>query len=231
MKIAGVKRVTLIDYPDRVAATVFIAGCNLNCGFCHNRWMISERDVTEVMSPQSFLDWLATRLGKLDGVCITGGEPLMATDLPDLIAAIRGLGFLVKLDTNGFFPQRLSALLEARQLDYVAMDVKAPLDERYNLAAGIAVDLARLRASMTLVRRSDTPWEFRTTVHPMLDEQALLDIGRALEPQDTWILQPYIAADTVLESVRAQRFLTVAQLEEFLPRLRELVPGVSIRGD
>ncbi len=231
MKIAGVQRVTLIDYPDRIAATVFIAGCNLDCGFCHNRWMISERDVTEVMSPQSFLDWLASRVGKLDGVCITGGEPLMAADLPSLIEGMRGLGFAVKLDTNGFFPERLRALLEAGQLDYVAMDVKAPLDERYNLAAGKAVDLSRLRASMTLLRDSDIPWEFRTTVHPLLDEQALLDIGRALEPHDTWILQPFVAADTVLESIRAQRSLSVEQLEELLARLQELVPGVSIRGD
>lgn len=231
MKIAGLQKVTLIDYPDRVAATVFIAGCNLDCGFCHNRWMLDEGSVTEVMSPQSFLDWLATRVGKLDGVCITGGEPLMAADLPSLIEGIRALGFAVKLDTNGFFPDRLRALLEAGQLDYVAMDVKAPLDERYNVAAGKAVDLRKLRASMSLLRAGQIGWEFRTTVHPLLTEQDLLDIGRNLEPHDNWILQPFVAADTVLESVRGQRFLTVEQLEDLLPRLRELVPGVSIRGD
>ncbi|MHB1317920.1 MAG: anaerobic ribonucleoside-triphosphate reductase activating protein [Anaerolineae bacterium] len=229
MKIAGLQRVTLIDYPDRIAATVFIAGCNLNCGFCHNRWMIDEGDVAETMSPQSFLKWLSGRIGKLDGVCITGGEPLLAPDLAALVDGIKELGFAVKLDTNGLFPDRLEALLGRDMLDYVAVDIKSPLDARYRLAAGVAVDLTRLRRSMSILRHSRVLWEFRTTVHPLLDMAALEDIARCLNPGDTWVLQPFVPAESVLAEVRAQAFLTVEQLEALLPVLRQHVPSVRVR--
>jgi pyruvate formate lyase activating enzyme len=229
MKIAGLQRVTLIDYPDRIAATVFIAGCDLNCGFCHNRWMIDEGDVVEAMSPQSLLEWLGSRTGKLDGVCITGGEPLFSPDLSTLVEGIKKLGFSVKLDTNGFFPQRLQSFLERDLIDYVAMDIKAPLDERYSLAAGVAVDLGRLRRSISILRASQVPWEFRTTVHPLLDAAALNDIALSLAPSDTWILQPFVPAEGVLAEVRTQAFLTSEQLEALVPALREIVPGARVR--
>lgn len=229
MKIAGLQRVTLIDYPDRIAATVFVAGCNLNCGFCHNRWMIDEGDVAEAMSPQSLLEWLSGRSGKLDGVCITGGEPLLAVDLVTLVQGIKDLHLAVKLDTNGFFPDRLEGLLRRDLLDYVAMDVKAPLDGRYSRAAGVPVDLTRLRRSMGILRQSHVPWEFRTTVHPLLDAAALDDIAHDLNEGDTWILQPFVPADTVLAEVRAQAFLSAEQLQALLPALRQVVPGVQVR--
>lgn len=229
MKIAGLQRVTLIDYPDRIAATVFIAGCNLNCGFCHNRWMIHEGDVAEAMSPQSFLEWLSGRIGKLDGVCITGGEPLLTPDLGWLVEGIKELRFAVKLDTNGFFPDRLEALLQRDLLDYVAMDIKAPLDSRYSEVAGVPVDLARLERSMSLLRLGRVPWEFRTTAHPLLDAAALDGVAHCLAPTDTWILQPFVPAEGVLPEVRTQAFLTVEQLEALLPALRQVVPGVRVR--
>ncbi|MGI6367618.1 MAG: anaerobic ribonucleoside-triphosphate reductase activating protein [Anaerolineae bacterium] len=229
MKIAGLQRVTLIDFPDRIAATVFIAGCNLDCGFCHNRGMINAGDVTEVMSPADLLSWLGTRVGKLDGICFTGGEPLMVTDLPPLIADIRNLGFAIKLDTNGCFPDRLANLLQQGQLDYVAMDIKAPLDGRYEAATGRRVDLDNIRRSMALLRAASVPWEFRTTVHPQLGRADLLDLAQDLEPTDTWILQPFVAAETVLQSVRTRPCLGPQQLEELLPSLRQRVPRVSLR--
>jgi pyruvate formate lyase activating enzyme len=229
MKIAGLQRVTLVDYPDRIAATVFIAGCNLDCGFCHNRWIIAEGDVAEAISPSALLEWLAGRIGKLDGVCITGGEPLLAAGLTELIQGIKTLGLAVKLDTNGCFPERLRALMDGGLLDYVALDIKAPLDRRYRAATGKPVDLERLRHSMELLRNGHMPWEFRTTVHPLLSEADLVDIARSLKATDTWFLQPFIAADGVLPEVRKQAFLSLEQLKALLPALAEWVPGVSVR--
>jgi len=231
MKIAGLQRVTLVDYPDKIAATVFLAGCNLDCGFCHNRPIIDAREAEEVISLASFLEWLGGRVGRLDGVCITGGEPLLAPDLEDLVRGIKALGLAVKLDTNGCFPGRLERLLEAGLLDYVAMDIKAPLDERYSLAARRPVDLGALRQSMALLRRGACAWEFRTTVHPLLDEAALLDIARDLLPTDHWYLQPFIAAATVLPEVREREYLSAERLQALLPMLRQWVPGVTLRAD
>jgi pyruvate formate lyase activating enzyme len=229
MKIAGLQRVTLVDYPDRIAATVFIAGCNLDCGFCHNRWIIDEGDVAEAISPSSLLVWLGGRIGKLDGVCITGGEPLLAVDLTDMIQGIKNLGLAIKLDTNGCFPDRLQALLDCGLVDYIALDIKAPLDRRYREATGKPVDLDRLRRCMDLLRSGHIPWEFRTTVHPLLSEADLLDIARDLFRSDRWFLQPFISAEGVLPEVRTQPFLSLEQLQAVLPALQELVPGVSVR--
>lgn len=229
MKIVGLQKVSLIDFPERIAATVFIGGCNLNCGFCHNRWMINAGALSPIMAPAELLAWLGTRQGKLDGVCLTGGEPSSAPDLPALIDQIRALGFAIKLDTNGTYPERLQALLERGALDYVAMDAKAPLDHRYSQAVGVPLSLDLIRRSMALLRASGIPYEFRTTVHPLLDAQALRDLASQLDPADPWFLQPFEATPEVLPQVRALPALTVPEIDALLPELRERMPHVRLR--
>lgn len=229
MKIVGLQKVSLIDFPGRIAATVFIGGCNLDCGFCHNRWMIDAGAVEPIMAPADLLAWLATRIGRLDGVCLSGGEPCSAADLPELIRAIRALGFAIKLDTNGAYPERLGALLDGVLLDYVALDIKAPLDERYSETVRASLPLERLRRSMALLRNGAIPFEFRTTVHPLLDAQALLDLARQLEPGDPWVLQPFVPSPEVLAEVRGMPALSVSEVEALLPTLREIIPGVRLR--
>ncbi len=229
MKIVGLQKVSLIDFPDRIAATVFIGGCNLDCGFCHNRWMINAGAIEPIMAPAALLEWLAARRGKLDGVCLTGGEPCSAPDLPELTREIRALGFAIKLDTNGAYPERLRALLEAGLLDYVAMDVKAPLDGRYREAVRTPISLDALRRSMALLRQSGLPHEFRTTVHPLLDRRALGDLAAQLDPTDTWVLQPFEPSPEVLAEVRALPALSPAEIEALLPTLRARVPATSLR--
>jgi pyruvate formate lyase activating enzyme len=233
MKIVGLQKVSLIDFPERIAATVFIGGCNLDCGYCHNRWMIDAGAIEPIMAPADLLAWLATRQGKLDGVCFTGGEPCGDPDLADLIRAVRALGLAIKLDTNGVFPDCLQRLLDDALLDYVAMDVKAPLDARYADTVRVPIPLERLlrslQRSMTLLRQSALPHEFRTTVHPLLDGQALHDLARQLEPGDTWVLQPFEPTPEVLPEIRALPALSAAELEAFLPALREIIPGVTLR--
>jgi len=231
MKIAGLQRVSLIDYPGYIAATVFLAGCNLNCGYCYNRWMINEANVPEALSTEELLGWLRTRVGRLDGVCISGGEPTIHEDLAQLLRAIKSLGFALKLDTNGTRPERLSALLDEGLLDYVAMDLKAPLDERYHRVAGCKVDLAAIRQSMSLLRKWGLAYEFRTTVGPLLDEEALKDIAREIEEAELWWLQPFVATPEVAPSLAGAKALDEASLRAIVKRLAATTPGVRLRGD
>lgn len=227
MKVAGLQKVSLIDYPGKIAATVFLAGCNLDCGYCHNRWMIREAEVTAALSLEALLDWLATRVGLLDGVCLSGGEPTLHEALPDLAGRIKALGFAIKLDTNGTHPDMLRSLLTEGLLDYVAMDLKAPLDARYHKVAGVRVDIATLQAGLSLLRSGTVGYELRTTVGPQLAQDDLLDVARSTQPNEAWYLQPFLAAEGVRESGPV---LGPAELEALLPALRAVAPGARLRG-
>ncbi len=230
MKIAGLQKVSLIDFPDRVAATVFVAGCNLDCGFCHNRWMIAQEQVDAVTTPSELVAWLTTRRGRLDGVCLTGGEPLASHGLAGLVRRICELQLGVKLDTNGTYPRRLEQLLNEGLLDYVAMDVKAPLDARYAETVRTPVVLEDLQQSMMLLRKAEVDWEFRTTVHPLMSADWLRDLAHQLEPSDTWVLQPFEITASVAPAVAALPALSVDEITALLPELSELVPSVRLRG-
>ena len=171
MRIAGLQKLTLLDFPGKTAATVFTPGCNFRCPFCHNAALVTgeaERDGAAADSSALSIDELFAFLGKrqglLDGVCITGGEPLLQPELADFCARIKGAGFAVKLDTNGSFPDRLRELVESELVDYVALDVKnAP--ERYAETVGVpGFDLAPVAASVDYLLANAVPYEFRTTV-------------------------------------------------------------------
>lgn len=232
MKIAGLQKVTLLDFPRRVAATVFLAGCNLRCGFCHNRWMIDARTVVPSHTVEQFLAWLSSRQGLLDGVCVSGGEPtLWGDELAELLREIKALGFETKLDTNGLLPDVLAALLARQLVDYVAMDVKAPLDQRYDQLAGVGVDLEKIKASMRLLREQAPAFEFRTTVAPELDEQDLNDLAACLERDDPWYLQAYLETPQIEESYRGQAYLGEDELSRIAGELRAEGYRVALRGE
>ncbi|MBC7234864.1 MAG: anaerobic ribonucleoside-triphosphate reductase activating protein [Chloroflexi bacterium] len=220
MKIVGLQKVTLIDYPGHIAASVFLGGCNLDCGFCHNRWMIREEAVAAALSVEELLAWLETRVGRLGGVCLSGGEPTLHAEVVDLARRIKGLGYELKLDTNGLLPGRLAALLSAGLLDYVAVDLKAPLNPvSYERITRRKVDLAALRLSMNLLREGDVAYEFRTTVCPGLAEADLRAIARELLPGERWYLQPFVPAETVDPAVRGERALTEEELSHLATEL------------
>lgn len=227
MKIAGLQKVSLLDYPDRIAATVFLAGCNLDCGYCHNRWMLREAEVEPALSVEALLAWLQTRVGLLDGVCVSGGEPTLHEALPDLARRIKSLGFAVKLDTNGTRPTMLGRLLAEHLLDYVALDLKAPLDSRYHLVTGVIVDLTAVRESLSLLRAGDVTYELRTTVGPRLTAKDLADLAAMVLPREDWYLQPFLAAEGVRERGPA---LHPEQLAALLPNLQAVAPGAKLRG-
>ncbi len=240
MKIVGLQKVSLLDYPGQIAASVFLAGCNLDCGYCHNRWMIAadrtEGQVApEVISVGDLLRWLGTRRGLLDGVCISGGEPTLSAGLPDLLRPIRDLGLLVKLDTNGTRPERLAPLLAENLVDMVAMDLKAPLDARYAQVAGKAVDVDALRRTMALLRAwaasaSGRTYEFRTTVGPQVSADWLADIAAELNPDETWYLQAFRPAEGVDPTLASGRWPDEDALVAWAARLAERAPGVRVRG-
>jgi len=188
MKIGGLQKLTLVDYPGKIAATVFLIGCNFRCGFCHNPELI-DSSKKEVISEKEFFDFLKERKGLLDGVCITGGEPTIVSDLFNFIKKIKDLGFLVKLDTNGSNPEILKELINS--LDYIAMDVKTSM-KKYNKAVGKEIDLNNINKSIDLIKDSNIDYEFRTTVIPgLVDKNDIIEIGKWLKGVKKIVLQQF----------------------------------------
>ena len=206
MKIHGLQKMTLLDFPEHVACTVFLGGCDLRCPYCHN-YELATGKVPPVMEEEELLAFLAKRKGLLDGVAITGGEPCLHRDLPDFIARIRALGFAVKLDTNGTHPDMLREVLEKGLVDYVAMDVKN-CPARYALTAGLTEKetdensepafVSAVRESVRILMESGTDYEFRTTVVDELHEvQDFEEIGRWIRGAKRYFLQCFTDRDTV----------------------------------
>ena len=228
MKIQGLQKMTLLDFPGRVACTVFLGGCDFRCPFCHNGELL-DGTAPAVMDDQELLRFLKGRQGLLDGVAITGGEPLLRKDLPDLLRAIRDLGFAAKVDTNGNHPEALESLLRQGLADYVAMDIKNS-PQKYALTAGLSgLDLAPIRRSVKLLMDGPVPYEFRTTVvdelHKAEDFEA---IGQWIAGARAYFLQPFTDRDSVpFAGLHAP---ARADLEKYASIARVYVPYTSIRG-
>ena len=193
MRISGLQKLSMVDYPGKLAATVFTVGCDLRCPFCHNAPLVLRVAETPEFSQEEVLSFLRTRQGLLDGVVLSGGEPLLQADAAEFLAAVRSLGFSVKLDTNGCHPEALANILERGLTDYVAMDIKNRR-EKYAETAGMpGFDLAPVEESVRLLQSSGVDFEFRTTVvrefHTAADIQA---IGQWLEGSPRYFLQKFV---------------------------------------
>jgi len=170
MKIGGLIKFTLIDFPGRPAAVVFTQGCNFRCRYCHNPELVYPHMFAEPVAKEEIYSFLKRRQGTLEGVVVSGGEPTLHEDLPAFMADLKTMGYATKLDTNGTRPDMLRQLLDAKLLDYIAMDIKAPL-EKYSLITGVDFNPEILRQSMDLIRQSGLEYEFRTTY----DKEVLTD--------------------------------------------------------
>ena len=170
MKIGGLIKFTLIDYPGHVAAIVFTQGCNFRCRYCHNPELVYPHLLQDPMPEEDVMAFLRRRKGTLEGVVVTGGEPTLQPDLLRFLADVKALGYLVKLDTNGSKPEVIKAAVEQKLVDFIAMDLKAPL-EKYSLITGVEHEQHALRQSMDIIRQSGLPYEFRTTY----DKEVLTD--------------------------------------------------------
>ena len=193
MEIAHLVPTSLLDYPDRVAAVLFAVRCNFRCPFCHNPELVLPERVRELrlLEEEEVLRTLAERKGFLDGLVLTGGEPTLQPDLREFVAEVKRLGLLVKLDTNGSRPDVLEDLLAAGLVDYVAMDVKAPL-ARYSELAGVPVDRSAIGRSIRLVRERAPDYEFRTTVAPALGFEDITTIAREMSGSRRYVLQRFV---------------------------------------
>ena len=201
MILGGLQKLTLIDFPGKVAATVFTVGCSFRCPFCHNPELVLSGASAErgSISEQDFFKFLSTRKGKLDGVCITGGEPTIQQNLIQFMKKIKKMGFLVKLDTNGTRPDVLRKAYQDELLDFVAMDIKTSL-ENYPKACGIGFDPERIKLSVELIRNSFVPYEFRTTVVPSIHSyRDFQRIGEWLHGSKRYSLQKYRDEGKILD--------------------------------
>ena len=198
MKISGLQKLTLLDFPGKIACTVFTSGCNFRCPFCHNASLVNGSN-KENISEEEFFDFLDKRKGILEGVCITGGEPTLQKDLKDFIIKVKSMGFLVKLDTNGYKPELLSDLIDSNLLDYVAMDIKNS-KEKYGLTVDIEnFDLAPILKSIDILINSKIEYEFRTTVVKELhNESDIIKISEWIKNSKKYFLQGFIDSGDIL---------------------------------
>ena len=203
MQIKGIEKTTLIDFPGRVASMIFTGGCPFSCPYCHNPELTANPDALPTIPDEAIFEILSERSGFLDGVCISGGEPTVQPDLAAFIQKVRGLGLEVKLDTNGSAPVVVAHLLQDGLLDYVAMDIKGPL-ERYAEIVRAPVSPEIIQQSVDLIRSSGVPYEFRSTVVPtLLDEDDLMRIGGWLKGAERYVLQGFRPIRTLDERMRS----------------------------
>ena len=228
MKIAGLQKLTLLDFPGRTACTVFAPGCNLRCPFCHNGELVTGHGGEEI-SEESFFSFLEKRKGLLDGVAVTGGEPMLRPDVTDFLRRIKGMGYAVKLDTNGFFPEKLKTVLEEGLADYVAMDVKNSLD-KYAATAGIpGLDLSPVTESIRMIMDSGKEYEFRTTaVREFHAPEDFEEIGRLIAGAEKYFIQGFIDSGGLICPGLSP--LSREEMEECLERVRKYVPAAQLRG-
>ena len=228
MEIHGLQKMTLLDFPGRVACTVFLGGCDLRCPFCHNAELI-DGTAKPVMDDTELLAFLEKRKGLLDGVAFTGGEPTLRKDLPELLRRIKAMGYPVKLDTNGMHPDRLKAMLDEGLLDYVAMDVKAGPKNYAHICGLEKIDLGPINESIRLIMDAGIDYEFRTTVvdelHDLSDFEA---IAQWIAGAKAYYLQAFTDRDTVVyENFHAP---TRECMETYAAAVRKTVQNTALRG-
>ena len=227
MKISGLQKLTLLDYPGKMACTVFTHGCNFRCGFCHNALLVTEEN-SDIISEDEFFTFLKKRQGILEGVCISGGEPTLQTDLREFITKVRSLGYAVKLDTNGTNPRLLKSLIEENLLDYVAMDIKHSPD-KYDIICYCQVDMDAIRDSVSIIIDSGIDHEFRTTTvreyHTAEDFDA---IAQWIQGDSKYFLQHFEDSGNLIgDNLSA---FSKEEMNAFADRIREKLPNVALRG-
>ena len=226
--IGGLQKMTLLDYPGKVACTVFLPGCNLRCPYCHNSSLVIPERISGGMPEEVLMAFLEKRKGKLDGVCITGGEPTIHKDLPELISKIRSQGFLIKLDTNGSNPLMLETLIADGLLDYVAMDIKNSPRMYANTCGGISI-LDAAQKSAELLKQNPVDYEFRTTVcKPFHTEKSMEELARWIQGAKRYFIQNFEDSGDLIGTGMGP--FTDQELEEFLNTVRKFVPEAQIRG-
>lgn len=229
MFIGGLQKTTLIDFPGKIAATIFTIGCPFRCSYCHNPELVVPSHYTTPISQEFIFEFLAKRVGKLDGICITGGEPTMHKDMRHFIARIKHMGFAVKLDTNGAYPSALREILQDGNVDYIAMDIKSPLD-RYSEIIGPLPMHDAVAQSVNLIMTSGFDYEFRTTVaHPLLSVDDFDAMGMLIKGASRYFIQNYVKAPKQVEQSVALEPFSDQDLSKAVDTMKKYVQEISVR--
>ena len=230
MQIRGWVRTSLIDYPVKIAAVLFTSGCNFRCPYCQNSELVLHPEGLPEIDPAEIFKLLTRRRGLIDGVVITGGEPTLQNGLDDFLRKVKELGLAAKLDTNGYHPQILRDLLEQRLLDYVAMDIKAPL-AKYPLAAGVPVDVQRIEESVRQILASGIDHEFRTTVVPgIVAPKDVEEMARLIAGAGKYVLQQFRPQGTLVPRFREMAPYPAQMLLEMAQAAERWIGEVEVRG-
>lgn len=229
MKIQGLQKLTLLDFPERVACTVFFAGCNFRCPFCHNASLVIDIPPVGEITEEEFFSFLKKRQGILDGVCITGGEPLLQPDMENFMRKIKALGYAVKLDTNGSFPDKLKTLVGKGLVDYVAMDIKNCPDN-YGVSAGVpTLGIEAVKESVAYLKEGHVPYEFRTTVVKNYHTKENFEkIGQWIQGTEKYFLQNFVDSGDLIG--KDTEGCNEEEMNEFLKVVRKYVPETKLRG-
>lgn len=227
MKIGGLMKTTLLDYPGKVACTVFTVGCNMKCPFCHNSELIEGS--SSLIHEEEVVSFLKKRVGILDGVCISGGEPTLQRDLKEFIQKIKELGYLVKLDTNGTNPELLMELVDEKLVDYVAMDIKNSPTKYLTTAGNKNLDFEKIKESIHFLMNNKVEYEFRTTVVEELHSvDDFKEIGELICGAKAYYLQQFVDSENVLEG--GFHAYSKDKMEDLLACVTPFVPNSTIRG-
>ena len=231
MRLGGLQKLTLLDYPGLVACTVFTVGCNMRCPFCQNASLVNRIDEENLLPEEEFFSFLKKRQGILDGVCITGGEPTLQPDLNDFIAKIKSMGYKVKLDTNGSFPDKVKEILDSDNVDMVAMDLKNTID-RYAETVGIpGFDTSKILESINIIRSNGVEYEFRTTVvSPLHRPEDFGELAKMVEGSPRYFLQNFVDSGDLVAG-EGMTALTEEELDKALANAKEIIPQTKIRGE
>lgn len=231
MKIKGLQKTTLLDYPEKLAATVFLGGCNFKCPFCHNATLVILPNEVDSISEDEFFSYISKRKGVLDGVCVTGGEPLLSSGITEFIKKIKSLGLLVKLDTNGSFPDKLESLLDQKLVDYVAMDIKN-CKEKYAITSGINANseyIEKADRSIDIIMQKAPDYEFRTTVVRELHTiEDIVKIANRIKSAKKYFLQTYVDSGNTIKG--GYSAYSASEMLEILENTRKVLPVTNLRG-
>lgn len=214
LEIKGLQKTSLIDYPGKICCVIFFGGCDFRCPFCYNVDIVLNPDKLPTIPEEEFLEFLKKRKKWLDGACLGGGEPCIHQDLPEFIRKVKSLGFLVKLDTNGSKPEMLEKLLKEKLLEYIAMDIKAPL-EKYDKAAGVKVDKKAIQKSIDLIIKSGIDHEMRSTVLPRLhSKEDIISMAKLVRNAKRYFLQQFRPEVTLNPEFKKCKTFTQEELED-----------------
>jgi pyruvate formate lyase activating enzyme len=229
MKLGGFQKTSLLDYPDTISAIIWTIGCNFRCPFCYNKDLVLSNVGT--IPEEEILGFLINRKGLLEGLVISGGEPLMQKDVLEFVEKVKKIGYLIKIDTNGMFPEKLKELIGKKLIDYIAMDVKAPKN-KYDKLSGVKTDIKKIEKSIEIIRNSAPDYEFKTTFTPkLLKKEDIISIAKWLKGSKRFYLQQF-KNDAILVSTQLQNYEPYSKeiLIETLNEIKSYFEKCDVRG-